>query len=961
MRGAVSPVDGKTVLAGRFRRTLLLVALAAALPSVLLIVYLSLEQQAAYVEEVRRDTRNMAQALRLMQQEYADKTRHLLSTLQFLLKSIPADNRAERENLLRSVLAANPSYSTFAIADGDGILVASATPLEDRVSVHDRRYWIMARKTLRFSAGEYVVGRSLKKPVFHFALPLLDEQGRFDGVLIAASRLDLPAEFFPSMSLPENWAMALVDSNGVRLRRQPEQEDLPEGIPVGVDVRRKLLEHGEETFFTANGADGRERMITAARLTLDNGQHYATLLLSVPMQTISDKVNGLLTRNLAYLAATTALALLLASYLGRRALAAPATRLVRAVRRLGGGDLNARAGQEGLGGELGELAASFNDMAASLQTRERDRAQAEEALRESEAKFRTVFQHSFELFGLLCPSGRLLEANAAAPAVVDEPLEHLRGMPIWETPWWNDDPRKVALVRQALEDARAGETVRFESLHQRADGATIHVDVSLRAVRDPGGAVAAFLREGRDISERYDMEDRLRHMALHDPLTGLANRSLLRDRVSQAIAWAKRRPGEHFALLFLDINRFKVINDSLGHAVGDRILQEVARKLAAALGEDDTLARYGGDEFVVVARSVHSPQDAIMLANRLTTALAVPIQIDTQRIQISVSIGIELTLRAGVTADEMIRNANLAMLSTKQNSLNRPTVFTPKLLENIDALRFMEQELPEAMEMGHLHLVFQPIMQAGASDHLAGFEVLCRWEHPARGFVPPLEFIRMAEQTGLIVSLGEWVLDNACRTLAEWRAVTPRADGVFFSVNVSPKQLQDPGFSSMVLDTVRRHDLLPGQLHLEITETAIMESTHQTIERLRELAGLGVRISIDDFGAGYSNLALMTKLPVSDLKIDLSLVLSMEHKPGNQGVVRAIVTMAQSLSLDVVAEGVETASQRELLLQLGCTLHQGYFYDRPLGAGQALDRLKAAGDTPPGNRADADERRNRPG
>ncbi|MBI4806014.1 MAG: EAL domain-containing protein [Desulfovibrio sp.] len=928
-------------LAGHIRRTLIVVSLAAAVPALGLIAYLGLEQRKLIVDEFKRDSLDVVEAVFTLQRQFSDKTKNLLETLDRLLADIPPDDIAGNERILREVLAANPAYVTFAVVDSNGLLVAGAKPVSKNISVANRRYWVLGKQSMRFSAGEYAISHTTEEPVFHFALPRRDKAGEFSGMLVAAVKLNFLEQYLDKFQMPQGGALLLVDNKGIRLLRHPRSPSRPEGEPVASNILELLDKGGASGFFKAPGYDGTPRFYTFMRLWLEGEPRpYGAVVLAVPVKSIETMSTDLLARNMLLLAVAALLALGLARYLGTRALLRPAGTLVQAAKRLGAGNLHPIAEGDVPGGELGVLARSFNEMADSLLLREKQRFIAESALADGEKKFRALFEHTQELIGLLSPEGLLLKANPAALSAAGVDMNSVAGKPFWETPWWNDDPKKQLQLKQAIEKVQSGGVVTFETNHRGAEGQLLHVEFSLQGVLSEVGEPLLLIAEGRDITERYVMESRLRHMALHDPLTGLANRTLLRDRIQQAISWAKRNPKECYSVLFIDIDRFKVINDSLGHASGDVILQQVAARFQAMLREGDTLARYGGDDFVVLVRAIPSARESIRLARRLTKALAQPVEVDGTRVQVSVSIGIELNPPSDPSPDELIRNANLAMHHAKQFRRRRPKAFTARLLENIKSLQFIEQELPEALKNGQFYLVFQPIVDAGRGGALAGFEVLSRWHHPQRGAIAPMEFIRLAEDTGFIITLGEWVLDCACQTLAAWVDDSECASDIFLSVNVSPRQIADPGFTPMVRQILGKHSLNPEKLHLEITETAIMEASSQNIDRLNELASLGVHLSIDDFGTGYSNLALMTKLPVSNLKIDLSIVMAMDDQPGNLAVVKAVVTMARALGLDVVAEGVETGRQRDMLLELGCGLQQGYLHAHPLAVNQAQALLR---------------------
>ncbi len=934
----------RPILAGHIGRTLYVVALAAMAPVLVLILYLGIEQRQASIEEVRHDTLNVAEAVFTLQRQFTVNTQQLLETIERLLRDIPPDDLQQRQHLLQEFLTTYHAYITFAVADKDGLLTVGAKTVPPNVPVTDRHYWKTGVKTGRFSAGEFVYSRTTKEPAFHFALPFKDGAGRFNGMLIATVTHSFPREYLGKLQLPAETAVSLIDNKGIRMHRYPASPLAPEGEPVEDHIWAKMQNSAPHGFFKDIAPDGQAKLYTYIHLHMDDdAPSYATLVLSMPQHVVDATADRALNRNLLWLLLAAVTALTLAHVLARLNLGLPAARLVNAARQLGTGDLTVRAQMGDLGGEVGLMARTFDSMAGNLLDRDRQRLDAEAALVASERKFRAVFENAVELLGLLTPEGRMLEANPAALKVAGVRLEAVLGKVFWDTPWWNDDPKKQELIRLAVATAAKGEVVHFETSHPGYDGNPMHVDFTIKAIADTDGRCMQLIAEGRDITERIAMELRLRHMALHDPLTNLANRTLLCDRIGQAIAWSRRRPEEGFAVLFIDLNRFKVINDSLGHSAGDIILQQVANRYQSVIREGDTLARYGSDEFVVLVRGTFSPREAIRLSRRLSGVLVQPIVINDQHIHVSAAVGIELNPPQDATPAELIRNANLAMLHAKMSKKCLAKVFTPRLLANIKAQQTMEQELPDALRNGQVHLAFQPIVDVAAGNALSGFEALCRWTHPVKGPISPMEFIHLAEETGLIVELGAWVLKTACASMAGWRQEVAGAEGVFLSVNVSPRQLSDSEFVPMVRETLQLHGILPGQLHLEITETALMESNPQTEDRLHELAALGVRLSIDDFGTGYSNMALMTKLPLSDLKIDLSIVLAMEKKHENLAVVKAILTMAQALGLDVVAEGVETSSQSGLLHELGCTLQQGYHHARPLPPEEALAMLKLAG------------------
>jgi len=419
--------------------------------------------------------------------------------------------------------------------------------------------------------------------------------------------------------------------------------------------------------------------------------------------------------------------------------------------------------------------------------------------------------------------------------------------------------------------------------------------------------------------------ERLQHGALHDALTGLPNRTLFLDRLEQSVRRARRQgPDSGSAVLFLDLDRFKVVNDSLGHHVGDQLLQAVALRLDAALRPGDTVARMGGDEFTVLLEDVTDPREATVVADRVLDTLADPFPIAGRELHVSGSIGIAL---AGPDADpeELIRDADVAMYRAKAGGKARHAVFDAQMHRRVLARLDLETDLRRAIEAESLQVLFQPILQT-ATREIAGFEALCRWE------VEPSEFVAMAEETGLIVPLGAFVLREATRRAAEW--------GVCVSVNVSARQLAHPGFTAAVEDALRRSGARPADLRLEVTESAMTQDTEGARRTLTDLRDrVGVTAHLDDFGTGASSLRFLHRFPGDALKIDRGLVIDMLTDPGSHEIVKAIVGLAHNLGMAVVAEGVETAAHLDRLQLLGCELAQGFHLSAPLTAEAAAQLL----------------------
>ena len=424
--------------------------------------------------------------------------------------------------------------------------------------------------------------------------------------------------------------------------------------------------------------------------------------------------------------------------------------------------------------------------------------------------------------------------------------------------------------------------------------------------------------------------------ALHDPLTKLPNRVLLQDRIEQAIEKAKRKQ-ESLAVMFLDLDGFKSVNDAYGHQAGDLLLADVATRVRGLLRSQDTLSRLGGDEFVLVAPTT-DPDDAAVVAQRILDAVALPIQAQGIDVQVTASVGIAMYPSDGVTERDLMAHADAAMYHTKDNGRNGYTFFAPSM--NISAHQQLKllNDLRRAVERNELVLHYQP--KFAAPDYrMAGVEALLRWQHPDMGLLPPGAFIAAAERSGLILSLGEWVLDEACRQLRAWD--DDGHDVPTIAVNLSPLQFSSPSLVETVRDTLARHAVDPTRLTLEITETTAMRDADASVDILDELTRMGVRISIDDFGTGYSSLLYLKRLPATELKIDRAFVRELESNADDAAIVASIVALGRTLNLKVVAEGVETPGQQQQLRQLGCDFYQGYLLGEPVAADRLVRTMES--------------------
>lgn len=561
-----------------------------------------------------------------------------------------------------------------------------------------------------------------------------------------------------------------------------------------------------------------------------------------------------------------------------------------------------------------------------------------EALTLSEARYRTLARNfpngTVLLFDsrmrFLLAGGLGLEALGLVPEDI-----------VGRTPREFFPPDMAPRVEEVFRQALAGQTSLSELTF-----ADRSYEVRTVPVTGAGGRVTGGMSVSQDISARKRLEEQLRHQALHDPLTGLANRTLCLDRIRQAVERSRRRPDYIFAVLFVDLDRFKLVNDSMGHKFGDALLMETASRLLECVRDLDTVARLGGDEFVLVLEELEAPRRAIHVVHRVREVLAREFQLGQRAVQLTASIGVAVDTRRYRTPEDVLQNANLAMHRAKEMGRDRFKIFTNRMLDAAVHRLNLESGLQRALAENQLFLVYQPIVRLGRGYGLYGFEALVRWRHPERGVVGPAEFIPVAEETGLIVELGLWVLRAACRTFADWLRGVPDAADLTLAVNLSGRQFAQSDLVGAIRRVLQETGMPADKLKLEITETALMENASRAVERLQALRDLGIRLSVDDFGTGYSNMIYLQQLPLDLLKIDLSFVQKMDVNQENVAIVKAIISLAHTLGLEVVAEGVERARHHEILSLLDCEFGQGYLYSPPLSEDDARTFIRGFRDRP---------------
>jgi diguanylate cyclase (GGDEF)-like protein/PAS domain S-box-containing protein len=551
--------------------------------------------------------------------------------------------------------------------------------------------------------------------------------------------------------------------------------------------------------------------------------------------------------------------------------------------------------------------------------------------REFEAlgRFEATFAGAITGMVLMAPDSSVVESNAAFQSLLGYGAEELRGRRAVDLIYEEDRPAARTRAQELL--AREHGSARFESRLVRSDGQIVWVSASVSVVPGPGGQGSFVIGVIQDVTQRKLAEDALvaqaelrEYQALHDSLTGLPNRTLFRDRVDQAVR-ASGRADTHVAVLILDLDRFKEINDALGHAAGDTLLVELGRRLEGVLRESDTVARLGGDEFGVLLPDARVPDDVLAAVARIRKAVEEPVTVQDLPLSVEGSIGIALHPQDGAESDALLQSADVAMYRAKEESA--AWVFYDATTGTADPARLtLVGELRRALEQHELTLYYQPKAML-ADGSVTSVEALLRWNHPTRGLVGPDDFIPLAQQTGLIKPLTLYVIDEAARQAHAWQSQGRRLS---VAVNLSTRSLLDREFPGQVAAALARRGLRPGLLECEITESAMMADPQRTREILEALSAMGIRLSIDDFGTGHSSLSYLKRLPVSEIKIDRSFVMNMDHDEDDETIVRSTIDLAHNLGLEVVAEGVETQAIWDRLAQLGCTFAQGYLLSRPV-------------------------------
>lgn len=595
-----------------------------------------------------------------------------------------------------------------------------------------------------------------------------------------------------------------------------------------------------------------------------------------------------------------------------------------------------------IGGAYSESDADREMVERSLELASDELLARNASLKGSEEYFRSLIEKSHDVILVLDTESHVTYVSPSISRVMGYAADDVNGLSALTLVHPDDIAETTKSFERTALDTNEDVAIEFRGRH--ADGTWRVLEAMSRQITGAEGQVSVVINF-RDVTERKRTEEMIRFMAYHDALTGLPNRDLLRDRMDQAVSQV-RRSEEHLAVIYLDLDRLKSVNDSVGHPAGDDVLREVSKRLSDISRDGDTVARLGGDEFTLLMPQLHNVQEAVTLANRVLESLRKPVTVSGQQFRITASIGLAVFPDDGRDSDTLVRNADAAMYRAKEQGRDNLQLYAASMNASIAARLALERELVQAQERGEFVLYYQQIATV-ATGRVRGAEALIRWQHPDRGLVPPDEFIPIAEETGLILQIGAWVLETACQQGAEWERMCP---GFRVAVNVSAKQLQEPNFVALVRDALWNSGISPDALELEVTETAAMANPARVAQTLGALGSMGVRPVIDDFGTGYSSLSHLKQLPVVKLKIDKSFTHGVASTPDDAAIVSATIAMAHALKLSVTAEGIETQEQLDFYRALGCDEMQGYLLGKP-GKADEITRLIEQIELPPAGRS----------
>lgn len=979
-QGHTDDAKAMKLLSGLRARLLLLAALSL-LPVLGLVVYNAVEQRAAAAAASWGKALHLTRLAAVEYLHLINNTRQLLAVLT-RLPEMSGSQLSRCPSLLADLQRDYPYYANLGVIDLHGAVVCSALPLSGPVNVADRAYFRRALEKQQFAIGDYQIGRVTRKATVNFGYPVFDENGGVQSVAFAALNLSWLSQLAAKVELPPEATLMLLDRNGTILVRHPEPEQWIGKTAPELALAEKELAQKDEATVEAPGPGNEPHLYTFSRLRATHGAEEITdviLAIGIPEHIAFAQVNHTLIRNLGWLALVMLLAFLAAWRGGDTFILRHVRALTGAAKRLGTGDLSTRSGLAPGAGELQQLAATFDEMATALERSQQEHAQQQEQLSElnrlyavlsaiNRAILRVQDRHRLleEACQIAVTLGRfrlawigLLDHEqdvfkpAAQRGIARESLDALL-VTLRHVPAGKADPVGAALsAGRHFMSGDIDHDARLVHWRESAQKYGFHSYAAF-PLKTEGCVIGAFhLYAGEvnffdaaeinllqeltdDLSYALDTREReIRHqqtqekidyLAYHDELTGLPNRAQFLQHIGHVLIDAVKQR-RLMAVLCLDLDNFKQVNDMAGHEAGNTLLKLVAERLADGMRTQDRVARLSGDEFAIALTDLKDDNASALIAQKIMNRFAQPFHLHEREIFINLSVGIALFPHDGNEPEGLLKNAEMAMYQARDQGGNSYQYYSAQMSALADERMTLGNALRHALERHELCLHYQPQIEL-VTGKLMGAEVLMRWQHPELGTIPPTRFIPIAEQTGLIEALGEWALRTACAQIQAWHkaGLTP----LRVAVNLSARQFYQKNLLETITAILKSTELEPHWLDLELTESTIVQQVETTVKTLRELKAIGVCISIDDFGTGYSSLSYLKRFPVDILKIDRSFVTGIPSNSDDSALTATIIAMAHSLGIKVVAEGVETEQQAAFLRAHQCDIGQGYYFSKPL-------------------------------
>ncbi|MCL5668549.1 MAG: EAL domain-containing protein [Gammaproteobacteria bacterium] len=973
------------LLSGLRARLLLLAALSL-LPVLGLVVYSAMEQRAAAAAASWEKALHLTRFAAVEYAHLINNTRQLLAVLS-RLPEMSGSQPSRCQSLLADLQRDYPYYANLGVIDLHGAVVCSALPLSEPVNVADRAYFRRALEKQQFAIGDYQIGRITRKAAVNFGYPAFDENGNVQAVVFTALDLSWLSQLPAKGDLPAEAVLTLLDRSGTILVRHPEPAQWIGKTAPELALAGKELAQKDEVTVEAPGPGNEPHLYTFSRLHTMHGAGDIILAIDTPAHIAYAQVNRTRTRNLGWLGLVTLLAFLAAWRGGDAFILRQVRALTSAAKRLGAGDLRARSGHAPGAGELQQLAASFDEMAGTLERSQQEHVRQQEQLSELNRLYAVLsainrlilrVQDRRELLEEACQIavtlgrfrlawiGLLDGEQGVFKPVAQRGLaqEYLDALLVTLRPAGKADPVDAALsAGRHFMSGDIGHDARLVHWRESAQkyGFRSYAAFPLKTEGRVTGVFNLYAREVNffdaaeinllqeltdDLSyalatrerevRHQQVQEKINYLAHHDELTGLPNRALFLQHIGHVLIDAAKQ--RHLmTVLCLDLDNFKHINDLVGHEAGNTLLKLVAGRLADGMRTRDMVARLSGDEFAIVLTDLKDDNASALVAQKIMNRFIQPLHLHEREIFINLSIGITLFPHDGDDPEELLKNAETAMYQARNQGGNNYQYYSAQMTALVDERMTLGNALRHALERNEICLHYQPQIEL-ATGKITGAEVLLRWQHPDLGEIPPSRFIPIAEQTGLIETLGEWALRSACAQVQAWHkaGLTP----LRVAVNLSARQFYQKNLLETITAILKGTGLDPRWLDLELTESIVMQQVEATVDILRALKAMGTSISIDDFGTGYSSLSYLKKFPVDFLKIDRSFISGIPSISDDTALTATIIAMAHSLGIKVVAEGVETEQQAAFLRAHQCDAGQGYYFSKPLPAEEFALLLK---------------------